>query len=135
MFNYLLMSFILKLFLTRKQAMDIKRNWYIIEDKAKPTLQQLKKEFFLLKILKTVLFLEQIFYRRASPPPCTPVKKSSINSPHHKSARCATVWNVNAIHICNCNLLFWVACPIHSNNRSLFSIKLSLPAETMGGVK
>ena len=56
MFNYLLMSFILKLFLTRKQAMDIKRNWYIIEDKAKPTLQQLKKEFFLLKILKTVLF-------------------------------------------------------------------------------
>ena len=48
--------------------MDIKRNWYIIEDKAKPTLQQLKKEFFLLQILKTVLFLEQIFYRRASPP-------------------------------------------------------------------
>ena len=55
--------------------MDIKRNWYIIEDKAKPTLQQLKKEFFLLKILKTVLFLEQIFYRRASPPPLYPRKK------------------------------------------------------------
>ena len=94
------MSFILKLykevfFLTQEQAIVIIRIWYIIEQSTEPTLQRLKNGVFLLQILKTAVFFENIC--QEAKPPCIPSQplKIKFRPPSEKSASCATVCRRN----------------------------------------
>ena len=93
--------------------MDIKRNWYIIEDKAKPTLQQL------------------------NPPPCTPVKNHQSIPPITKMLGAPLFGMlmqftfVIVIYYFEWHVRFTAIIVHYFQLNFLYHF----PAETMGGVK